>query len=50
VRVWVIEPPKDSPWGVPVPVPPCWTEKSRVPFTDTYGLKTDMVVVEYETR
>ncbi len=48
-RVWVVETQEDSPWRVPVPVPARWIERSRISFADTYGFKTDMVVVEYQT-
>ena len=48
-RVWVVNTSDDSPWHCPVPVPPHWLAVRHVIFTDTYNIKTDIVVVEYDT-
>jgi mannosyltransferase len=50
-RVWVVQTRDDNgQWQALVSVPSQWTEKSRAVVQDTYGLKADLVIIEYEVH
>jgi hypothetical protein len=48
-NVWIVEGTDESLDLRPVPVPSTWVEVQRMTYPDTYGLKTDWVVIKYNT-